>query len=59
DDDFLGIAHQWLVAGRDFAGLIYVHQRSITIGQAIADLELLTNVLDQAEMFNRIEFLPV
>src|SRR5262245_63467155 len=39
DEDLLAIAHQWLLAGRDFAGVAYAHQLSISIGQAVRDLE--------------------
>src|SRR5262245_52267340 len=59
DRDLLRIANEWLGSGRDFNGLIYAHQLSITIGQAIRDLELLALVLDPEEMRNRIEFLPL
>ncbi len=59
DDDFLAIADQWLVDGRNFAGLVYGHQLGVTIGQAIRDLELLSKVLDVHEMLNHIEFIPL
>jgi hypothetical protein len=59
DRDLLRIANEWLGSGRDFNGLIYAHQLSITIGQASRDLELLAQVLDPEEMRNRIEFLPL
>ncbi len=48
-----------LVNGREFAGLVYVHQRRTTIGQAMADLELIATVFDADEMYNRIEFRPI
>ena len=59
DRDLLRIANEQLESGRDFNGLVYAHQLSITIGQAIRDLELLAQVLDPEEMRNRIEFLPL
>lgn len=59
DRDLLQIANSWLGSGRDFAGLVYAHQLSITLGQAIHDLELLAQVLDLAAMRNHIEFLPL
>ncbi len=58
DDDFLTLANQSLMSGRDFAGVIYAHQLRITIGQAVRDLELIAKVLEPADMRNRIEFLP-
>jgi Domain of unknown function (DUF5615) len=59
DDDFLAIAHRWLHEGREFAGLIYSAQLSITIGQAVRDLELIAKVLTPNDLRNRIEYLPL
>jgi hypothetical protein len=42
-----------------FNGLVYAHQLSITIGQAIRDLDLLVQVLATQDIRNRIEFLPL
>jgi hypothetical protein len=58
DQDLLVITHQRLQDGKEFAGVAYAHQLSISIGQAIRDLELLAHVLDSDDMRNRIEFLP-
>ena len=58
DEDLLAIAHQWLLARRDFAGLAYAHQLSISIGQAVRDLELFANALDPIDMQNKVEYLP-
>ena len=59
DRDLLVIANSWLVAEREFSGLIYAHQLNITIGRAVRDLELLTQVLEPEDMQNHIEFLPL
>ena len=58
DDDLLCIAKAWIESDRTFGGVIYAHQRSITIGQAVRDLEIATKVMGPEEMRNRIEFLP-
>jgi predicted nuclease of predicted toxin-antitoxin system len=58
DDDFLALARQWRKDGREFAGVIYSHQLKITIGQAVRDLELISKVMEPADMRNRVEFLP-
>jgi hypothetical protein len=58
DEDLLAITHQWLKDGREFAGLVYAHQLNISIGKAIRDLELITNVFNLEDMRNRIEFIP-
>jgi hypothetical protein len=59
DDDFLALAHEWLGAGKEFAGVAYAHQLNITIGQAINDLEVIAKVLEPEEMRNQIQFLPI
>jgi hypothetical protein len=58
DDDFLVIADQWQQDGREFAGVVYAWPLGITIGQAIADLELIAKVFDPDDMRNRIEYIP-
>ena len=59
DDDFLAIGHRWQQTGREFTGIVYAHQLRITVGQAIADLELIAEIMTADEMRYRIEFLPL
>jgi hypothetical protein len=59
DVDFLAIASQWLRTGREFDGVVYARQMGITIGQAIADLELIAKVLEPEEMRNTVEWIPL
>jgi hypothetical protein len=59
DKDLLILTHRWLQTGREFAGLVYAHQLSVTIGQAVRDLELIAKALDPQDMRNRIEFIPL
>jgi hypothetical protein len=59
DDDFLAIAHDWSTTGREFAGVIYVHQLKLTIGQTIAELELIAKAGNLEDFRNRIEYLPL
>ena len=59
DRDLLVLADQWLQRGRDFAGLIYAHQLSVTIGEAVRDLALIAQVLEPEDMQNRVEFIPL
>jgi hypothetical protein len=59
DDDLLAIASAWVTEGRDFAGVVYGAQRSVTIGGAIVDLELIAHVLMPEEIRNRIEYLTL
>jgi hypothetical protein len=58
DKDLLVIAHHRQQTAVEFAGVAYAHQRKITIGQAIRDLELLAKALDPDDMRNRVEYLP-
>jgi hypothetical protein len=58
DKDLLILTHRRLQTDREFAGLVYAHQFSVTIGQAVRDLELIAKVLDPQDMRNRIEFIP-
>jgi hypothetical protein len=39
--------------------LVYAHQLSVTIGQAVRDLELIAKAIDPQDMRNRIEFIPL
>jgi predicted nuclease of predicted toxin-antitoxin system len=59
DDDFLVVAHEWLKNGRTFAGVIYVHQLRLTVGQTIADLDVIATAGTPEDFVNRIEFLPL
>lgn len=56
DVDFLVIAHKWASRDRTHAGIIYLGSK-LGIGESIRRLELLMQVLEPHEMFNRIEFL--
>ena len=59
DDDFLAVAHAWLKTGRSFSGVVYVHQLRLTVGQTIADIEILAKVGMPGDFMNRIEYLPI
>ena len=58
-DDLLKIATGWLATGRDFAGLVFCHPLRVTIGQAIEDLQLVAEVLNDDEMKNMVQYLPL
>jgi predicted nuclease of predicted toxin-antitoxin system len=59
DVDFLAIASERITSGNPFAGVIFASQMGITIGQAIADLELFAKVLDPEDMNNVLERIPL
>jgi hypothetical protein len=58
DEDFLAEASYRQSSDKTFAGVIYAHQRGITIGQCIAELELLAKLCDLDEMANSVTYLP-
>ncbi|HEY8506557.1 MAG TPA: DUF5615 family PIN-like protein [Gemmataceae bacterium] len=58
DDDLLVIAHRWLQAGREFAGLVFGQPVVLSVGKAIQDLELIAKALEPEDLGNRIEYIP-
>lgn len=59
DGDFLEIASHWQSCGRDFAGIVYSHQRSAGVGRIVDDLELLATCAGQHELLDRVTYLPL
>lgn len=59
DDDLLRLAKQRQQRGLLFSGVIYAHQLNITVGQCIADLELIAKTIEPIEMMNTTIFLPL
>lgn len=59
DDDFLREAHYRQVEEIYFSGVIYVHQRNISIGNCIRDLELIANVYELEDFANYVQYIPL
>lgn len=59
DQDFLREAEQRQSKGIPFAGVIFVRQERVSIGECVSDLELAATVGQSAELANRVEFLPL
>jgi uncharacterized protein DUF5615 len=59
DEDLLAEAAHRQRTGRDFAGLIYTHQTSLSVGECIAQLELVAKASDPEELQGRVLFLPL
>jgi predicted nuclease of predicted toxin-antitoxin system len=57
-DDLLRLATRRQHTGEYFAGLIYSHQLSITIGQCVDDLELIAKATEPEEWINYLAYLP-
>ena len=59
DVDLLGEATMRQRGGGIFTGVIYAHQLHVTIGQCVADLELIAKASDSSDWVNRVEYLPL
>ena len=59
DEHLLAEAARRQRDGLPFAGLIYAHQLSTTIGRFIRDLELLAVAGEPEDFDGRVEFLPL
>ncbi len=59
DIGFKTLAEEWLRDGRPFAGLIFGHQMSGSIGQFVHDLELIAGASAEGEWANATEYLPL
>jgi len=44
-------------SGVTFAGVVYAHQLRVSIGQSVAELELIAKVSELGEWVNRVEYL--
>jgi predicted nuclease of predicted toxin-antitoxin system len=59
DEDLLREAKRRQQTGEKFTGVVYAHQLNITIGECIADLELIAETSDLHQWINRVMFLPL
>lgn len=59
DIRFRVLAEKWRREGRGFAGLVFAHQRYVSYGEMIFDLELIAKATDADFWQNRVEQLPL
>ena len=59
DRDFLAIANRWRASNRPFSGIVYSRHRRLSIGQIIADLEVIAKASDPEDWLSRTEYLPL
>jgi uncharacterized protein with PIN domain len=59
DADLLSEAALRQRTGITFSGVLYAHQVPVTIGQCVADLELIAKAGSRVEWVNRVEYLPL
>jgi hypothetical protein len=58
DIRFAALAEQWQSTKRPFAGLVFGHQLSGTIGQFVEDLALIAEASDPADWLNTADRIP-
>lgn len=59
DDDLLVEAHRHQQEGRPFGGVVYAHQLRISLGECLADLELIVKTSTRDDGANQVIFLPL
>jgi predicted nuclease of predicted toxin-antitoxin system len=59
DDDLLREATRRQRNAEPFAGVIYAHQQHVSIGECIADLELIALVEELTDLAGHVEYLPL
>ena len=59
DDDFLIEAKQRQMTGKTFGGIIYAHQREVSIGQCIHDLEIIALAGTATDAINYVFYVPM
>lgn len=59
DIRFRVLAESWQREERPFAGLVFAHQRYVSYGEMIFDLELIAKATDADSWQNHIEQLPL
>ena len=59
DIRFRVLAEGWQRAGHAFAGLVFAHQRYVSFGQFVRDLEVIAKATDRDYWQNPIEQLPL
>ncbi len=58
DDDLVREATRRQREGLSFGGVIYAHQREVSIGRCTLDLHLIAEASEPEELCNRVIFLP-
>ena len=59
DKDFLREATRRLRAGEVLLGVVYAHQLRVSIGECVADLELIAKSTEPEDWVDRVEHLPL
>jgi hypothetical protein len=59
DFDLLREAARRQQSNEPFAGVVYAHQRDVSIGQCVRDLEVVAKVAEPQDLADRVQYLPL
>ena len=59
DDDLLAEATRRQRESIPFCGVVYAHQLRVSIGQCIADLDIIAKAGEPDDLMHRVQFLPL
>lgn len=59
DDDFLAEANRRQEQCVNFTGIIYAYQLSVSVGDCVRDLEIISQAGKLEEFANRVQYLPL
>jgi len=59
DTDLLAEGQLRQKQGIEFPGVVYAHQRQVSIGQCVNDLELIAQAGNPEDFKNRVQYLPL
>ena len=59
DADLLREAEQRQQSGKSFCGVSFAHQKKVSIGKCIEDLEIIAQAGTSEELDNQVEYLPL
>ncbi|MBD1936924.1 DUF5615 family PIN-like protein [Microcoleus sp. FACHB-68] len=59
DEDFLAIAKRRQSEGVSFSGVIYAHQRLVSVGDCVRDLEIIAKTGTPEDFANCVQYLPL
>jgi hypothetical protein len=59
DEDMLIISSRWLASGKHFAGLVYLRQLAMSVGQAVVELELIAKASKPGENVDQVIYVPM
>ena len=59
DEDFLTISAEWQRSRKPFPGILFAAQTGMSLGRAIADIQLIAEVCSSEEVADQVIYLPL